>query len=137
MFELPFAVADFDQENDANVSPPLPGSQTTRRPTYRPTFEPTPYPIEYAIADTGRPTIPPLVNVVTPSPTSTRPQRPTASPFEFSDITQFNTGTTYTISDDASSFTDESIVVSQNSTMVVENEGYIVAPLNTDWPAVR
>lgn len=41
------------------------------------------------------------------------------------------------IGSEASSITDESIVLTNNSTLILEEGGYIEAPLNTDWPAIR
>lgn len=63
--------------------------------------------------------------------------QPTGSPIELSDVTIYNDGGTYIIENDKTSFTDESLVVSKNTTLVLEEGGYIAAPLNTDWPAVR
>ena len=137
VFELP-VVAKPERSpwnNDVNA-PPTFQSQitTTPRPTFRPTFKPTPFPSMPSVPtidDQEATTLPPA----TSSPTS--PQRPTRSPFEFSDITIYNTGGTYIINSEASSFTDESIVVTQNTILMLEDGGYVVSPLNTDWPAVR
>ena len=131
VFELPIAApADRAPLNDDSVTSPA-ETQTTRRPTFRPTFKPTPYPL----IDARDPTLPPSVSPGTSLPT--RPREPTGNPVEFSDVTQYNNGGIYTINNDASSFTDESIVVTENTTLVLEQGGYIEAPLNTDWPAVR
>jgi len=55
---------------------------------------------------------------------------------ELSDITIYNDGGTVVINA-ASSFTDENIVVTKSTTLMLEEGGYIEAPLNTDWPAIR
>ena len=151
--------------NSVNVAPP-PSSvssqtQTTPRPTFPPTFKPTPFPIE----STGQPIEEsPATSPITPRPT--RQQGPTSAPFgkncstnilhhlpciiscwhprsrrifissELSDITIYNDGGTVVINA-ASSFTDENIVVTQSTTLMLEEGGYIEAPLNTDWPAIR
>eukprot|EP00571_Detonula_confervacea_P012972 CAMPEP_0172305388 /NCGR_PEP_ID=MMETSP1058-20130122/6691_1 /TAXON_ID=83371 /ORGANISM="Detonula confervacea, Strain CCMP 353" /LENGTH=1217 /DNA_ID=CAMNT_0013016979 /DNA_START=73 /DNA_END=3723 /DNA_ORIENTATION=+ len=137
VFELPIAApADRAPWNDNSFTPPAAESQTTKRPTFRPTLNPTPYPLRdptlspATSLDASRPT-----TLVTPRPTS--PQKPTGSPFELSDITQYNNGGIYIINNEASSFTDESIVVTKNTTIVLEKGGFIEAPLNTNWPAVR
>lgn len=49
----------------------------------------------------------------------------------------YNDGGMYMIGSEASSITDESIVLTNNSTLILEEGGYIEAPLNTDWPAIR
>jgi len=77
----------------------------------------------------------PTARLDTYPPTS--PRRPTRSPVEQSDVTIFNDGRSHSINNYESSFIDESIVVSNNTTLIMEEGGYIEAPLNTDWPAVR
>lgn len=97
--------------------------------TRRPSFRPTPYPTE--VED---PTASPVISS-TPRPTGQG--LPTGSPIERSDLTQYNDGEIYMINDEASSYIDESIIVSRNTTLIMETGGYLEAPLNTDWPAVR
>lgn len=63
--------------------------------------------------------------------------RPTGSPVERSDITVFNDGVEHRINDGASSYKDESIVVSDHTTLILEAGGSIAAPMNTTWPAIR
>ena len=65
------------------------------------------------------------------------PTEPTSSPVEFSDITQYNDGAVYTIDNEGASFTDESLVITRGTTLVLDAGGYVEAPLNTDWPALR
>ena len=65
------------------------------------------------------------------------PTEPSSSPVEFSDITQYNDGAVYTIDSEGTSFTDESLVVTRGTTLVLDAGGYVEAPLNTDWPALR
>lgn len=132
VFELPVTAPSSDQWAGAGFVPPAEETQTL---TSRPTFPPTPYPILGTETPTVSPsTTAPAAAPVTTSPT--RPKRPTGSPIELSDITQYNDGGTFIIKNDTS-FTDESIIVSENTTLVLEEGGFIAAPLNTDWPAVR
>lgn len=137
MFELPVSpAADRPWKDESNSSPPPPPPsspgqpQVWQRPTFKPTFRPTPYPV--ASVTTNKP--------IATTPTTPRPTgdgRPTGSPIEFSDITIYNDGSTVVINNEATSFTDESIVVTKNTTLMLEEGGYIEAPLNTDWPAIR
>ncbi len=81
---------------------------------------------------------------VSPSPTSltgdnlfSTTSRPTSSPVKRSLVTIFNDGGTHTIRDASTSFTDESIVVSDGTTLILEEGGFVEAPKNSSWPAIR
>lgn len=138
LFELPLSEAspstprpvapgsggNFVQPSEPAVNPP------TKPPTARPT--------------TAKVQTPPPVKLVTNAPTilpvtseSTTAGVPTGSPIELSDITQWNDGETHVINSKETSFLDESIVVTKSTTLLLEEGGYIEAPLNTNWPAVR
>lgn len=112
VFELPIAASSQFDGGDI-VIVPVETQTTTRQPSSSPTFERLPYPV----IDAGEVT-----------------SRPTGSPVEFSDLTQYNNGGRYEIDGQV---TDESVLLSRNTTLVLEQGGYIEAPLNTDWPAVR
>lgn len=56
---------------------------------------------------------------------------------ERSNVTVFNTGETITIINEDTSFKDETLVLTEETTLVLEEGGYISAPTNTDWPAIR
>ncbi|KAL7521361.1 hypothetical protein ACHAWX_006029 [Stephanocyclus meneghinianus] len=60
----------------------------------------------------------------------------TSSPVEFSSIAVFDDGGTHAISADITSFRDKSLVISDKTTLVVEG-GNIIAPANSEWPAIR
>lgn len=107
--------------------------QTTRRPTFRPTFKPTPYPF----MNVGDPTMSPLVSPGISLSKPGDPPEPTSSPVEWSDITIYRDGKIHVINNGATSFRDESIVVTKNTTLELDQGGFIEAPLNTDWPAIR
>ena len=126
VFELPAAETPQSEINDIVIVP------VTMRPTFSPTFKPTPSPVKY----TGKLPGPAGMPASTPDsmPASTPTSRPTGAPVELSDLTQFNNGASFTINGEV---TDESILLSQNTTLVLERGGYIEAPSNTDWPAVR
>ena len=73
----------------------------------------------------------------TPAPVAVGEDTPTISPVEFSNRTIYNDGDVYIISDDASSFDHETVIVTDNSTLLMQG-GYIIAPANSEgWPAVR
>lgn len=129
MFELPIvAPSNSAPSIDDNVKP-TEDILVTKKPTFPPTWRPSPPPIIVATDPSPYPALtPPL------SSAPTRPQRPTGSPVEFSDVTVYNNGALYVIDSESSSFVDESIVVTKNTTLVLQEGGYIEAPLNTDWP---
>ena len=126
MFDLPVS-----EPKPVNNIPWVSGTAVTPEDdqTRRPSFRPTPYPTE-----AEDPTASPVISS-TPRPTGQG--LPTGSPIERSDLTQYNDGEIYMINDEASSYIDESIIVSRNTTLIMETGGYLEAPLNTDWPAVR
>jgi len=131
VFELPIMTpAEIVSWNENNVVTPT-EPQATKRPTFEPTFEETLQPI----MDARIPTLPPTQTMVTSPPTRQEP--PTHSPVELSDMTVYNNGGNFIISNQATSLTDESIVLTKNTTLTLEQGGYIAAPLNTDWPAIR
>jgi len=73
-----------------------------------------------------------------PTPTSSvQPPAPSSSPVELSDITQLNDGSVYVISSQEGSVTDETLVVTRGTTVIMEGGGYVEAPVDTDWPALR
>ena len=59
----------------------------------------------------------------------------TSSPVEFSNITVYNDGGTYTIDDD--SHGEEVFVISGGTNLSIKNGGVITAPSASDWPAIR
>jgi len=136
VFELPVSPSADRPWKDNNSPPPPPPQskpgqpQVWQRPTFKPTFRPSPNPV--ASVSTNKPI---ATNPTTPRPTGDG--SPTGSPIEFSDITIYNDGSTVVINNEATSFTDESIVVTKNTTLMLEEGGYVEAPLNTDWPAIR
>mmetsp|Transcript_11177 Transcript_11177/g.21725 ORF Transcript_11177/g.21725 Transcript_11177/m.21725 type:complete len:346 (+) Transcript_11177:137-1174(+) len=88
--------------------------------------------------------ITPTATGASPSPTSltgdnlfSTTSRPTRSPIKQSLVNIFNDGGTHTIDDASDSFTDQSIVVSDSTTLILEEGGYIGAPTNSSWPAIR
>ena len=73
-----------------------------------------------------------------PAPASSgQPPAPSSSPVELSDITQLNDGSVYVISSQEGSVTDETLVVTRGTTVIMEGGGYVEAPVDTDWPALR
>lgn len=116
--------------NVAQPNEPVVNMSPTKPPTARPTTSQvqTPSPVKSA-------TNPPTILPVTAEPTT--PRVPTGSPIEVSDVTQWNDGETHVVNSKETSFLDESIVVTRNTTLLLEDGGYIEAPLNTNWPAVR
>ena len=136
MFELP--ITETTDNNENNLNPPASSTQpqtSFKRPTFKPTlppkFHPSPHPME-SIENTEAPVT--GGDLITPRPTTS--DRPTRAPFELSDITIYNDGS-WIVINPATSFVDESIVITKNTTLIIEEGGYIVAPLNTDWPAIR
>lgn len=128
LFELPLP----DGSDDATLNAPKPSEPFLNLPTKKPTQRPTPFPTPYPVKSvSAAPTIRPITN----EPTS--PRVPTGSPVELSDITQWNDGETHVINSKETSFVDESIVLTSGTMLMLEDGGYIEAPLNTDWPAVR
>ena len=65
------------------------------------------------------------------------PPAPTSSPAELSDVTLLNDGGVHVISGDAGSMTDESLAVTGGTAVIIEEGGYLEAPHDTDWPAMR
>jgi hypothetical protein len=130
LFELPVTDASQNTPGSGGVAQPSEPflNLPTKPPTGRPIPSLTPYPVK-SVSNA------PTILAVTVQPTT--PRVPTGSPIEISDITQWNDGETHVISDKETSFLDESIVVTTNTTLVLEEGGYIEAPLNTNWPAVR
>lgn len=126
LFELP--VTDATENTPGSGGSESFFNLPTKPPTRRPTPFPTPPPVNSV---SNAPTVLP----VTAQPTT--PRVPTGSPIELSDITQWNDGETHVINSKESSFLDESIVITRNTTLLLEEGGYIEAPLNTNWPAVR
>ncbi|KAL7552072.1 hypothetical protein ACHAWF_015324, partial [Thalassiosira exigua] len=107
-------------------------------PTFRPTPRPTPLPTSSESRPTAQDPIAPTVTTTTSPPTvASLPTSPTRSPVEYSDVTVLNDGRTHVIDNDASSLLDESIILTRNTTLSIEKGGYIQAPFNTDWPAIR
>lgn len=140
MFELPVvAPSNRAPSIDDNVNPTQ-VILVTKKPTFPPTLRPSPSPIIVATDPSPSPvkfaTDPSPYQALTPplSSAPTSPQRPTGSPVELSDVTVYNNGALYVIDSESSSFVDESIVVTKNTTLVLQEGGYIEAPLNTDWP---
>ncbi|EJK47381.1 hypothetical protein THAOC_33900, partial [Thalassiosira oceanica] len=142
VFKLP-VLPPADPAKDApEFGPPPASSLVTPRPTPRPTdpfWLDTPQPTDPPV----RPPQPAEEGVLTLPPAAPAwmapvdPTGPTSSPVEFSDITQYNDGAVYTIDSEGSSFTDESLVITRGTTLVLDADGYVEAPLNTDWPALR
>lgn len=62
-------------------------------------------------------------------------QAPTSSPLEFSNVTVYNDGGTYTIDD--SSHGGEVFVITQKTKLIIKEGGDVTAPSNSDWPAIR
>ena len=63
---------------------------------------------------------------------------PTSSPIEFSNRTVYNDGGIHVINSESTSFRHETIIVTDKTTLRLEDNGYIIAPDNSDgWPAVR
>lgn len=78
-----------------------------------------------------------FVSSQTASPASnTTPPKtsPTSSPVEFSNVTSYNDGQTYTMD---YSHGYETFVITYNTNLVIEEGGKISAPPNSDWPAIR
>ncbi|KAL7510155.1 hypothetical protein ACHAXN_007239 [Cyclotella atomus] len=71
------------------------------------------------------------------SPTITSPNElsPTSSPVEFSNITLYNDGSTHIIQDNSHS--EEVFVVTDKTTLELQEGGVISAPSNSEWPAIR
>ena len=90
-------------------------------------LKPTPYP---QVEEVQYQTMAPTARLNTYPPTS--PRGPTRSPVEQSDVTVFNDGRSQSINNYESSFIDESIIVSNNTALIMEEGGYIEAPLNMD-----
>ena len=111
VFELPVSARPAGESSEIEIVP-LEIQIITKPPTFSPSSEPMPSPV----TDAG-----------------TVASRPTGSSVEFSDLTLYNNGGSYTINGEV---TDESVLLSRNTTLVLEG-GKIEAPLNTDWPAVR
>ncbi len=116
------------------------------RPTSKPT-PPMPTPKPTPPVPTPNPTSPkPTVSAMTsPSPNvgvfdigdPSESQRPTGSPVELSDITQLNKGGEIRVYNKASSISDETLIITRNTTLRIEGNGYIAAPINSTWPALR
>jgi len=118
------------------------------RPTAKPT-RPMPTPEPTRPVPTPNPTSrrPTVSAIASPSPTvgtavignvdPSESQRPTGSPVELSDITQMNKGGEVRIFDKASSISDETLIITRNTTLRIEGNGYVVAPVNSTWPALR
>mmetsp|Transcript_32000 Transcript_32000/g.67273 ORF Transcript_32000/g.67273 Transcript_32000/m.67273 type:complete len:327 (-) Transcript_32000:292-1272(-) len=65
-------------------------------------------------------------------------EAPTNSPVESSNKTIYNDGGIHVVDDEETSFKHESVIVTDNSTLRLEANGYIYSPDNSDgWPAVR
>jgi hypothetical protein len=60
---------------------------------------------------------------------------PTTSPVEFSNITVYKDGGTHTILDN--SHTEEIFVITEKTTLEIQQGGVVAAPSNSEWPAVR
>lgn len=133
VFELPIVAQPVPEDGDESEASSAETQIIARRPTYRPTLKPTIQP-SMTVPD---PSLPPAVSPGTSPPTPRRPQEPTGTPVEWSDITSYNDGEIHLINNTQTSFIDESIAVSKNTTLILDRGGYIEAPLNTDWPAVR
>eukprot|EP00985_Skeletonema_marinoi_P017904 scaffold9914_cov142-Skeletonema_marinoi.AAC.1 len=139
LFELPLSEASSPNTPAASgggssfvqPSEPVVNRPPTKPPTVRPTTVQLQTPSPVKSVTTNAPTILP----VTAEPTT--PRVPTGSPIELSDITQWNDGETHVINSKETSFLDESIVVTRGTTFLLEPGGYVEAPLNTNWPAVR
>ena len=136
IFELPLGepaqnIPPVMGDNVAQPSVPQ-ASVPTNPSTARPTMVQTPFPVKSV---TNSPTtLPDNIKEPTAPPIETSP---TGSPIELSDITQWNDGEVHVINSKETSFLDESIVITRNTTLLLEAGGYIEAPLNTNWPAVR
>lgn len=103
----------------------------TVSPTPLPSTSPTPKP-------SRRPTPVPTIKQTLPPGTTLSPNiYPTNSPIELSNITQYNNGEAFVIDGDESSFAEETLVVTKKTKLTLKEGGYVSAPVNTDWPAVR
>lgn len=65
-------------------------------------------------------------------------ESPTSSPIEFSNRTIYNDGATHIIDSKETSFSHETIIVTDYTTLIMKgDESYIIAPDKSDWPAIR
>ena len=123
VFELTIATPD--------VSVNFQVEAQTKRPTFDPTFKPTPSTLMYVQDQdsTQSPAVAGSSSASSTTPLPTRPQVPTGSPVERSDISIYNDGGIYTVNNVASSFVDESIVVTKNTNLVLDEGEYLEARL--------
>ncbi|EJK64309.1 hypothetical protein THAOC_14971, partial [Thalassiosira oceanica] len=59
-----------------------------------------------------------------------------ARALQLSDITHLNDGGVHVVSGGGGSVTDETLVVTGGTTVVLDAGGYVEAPPDTDWPAL-
>jgi hypothetical protein len=89
---------------------------------------------------TAKPTVSPteavLTNAPTESPLEFKNTIPTSSPVEFSNITVYNDGGKYIVDENVSFADGESLVITDKTSLIL-NGGSVVAPTNSEWPAIR